>query len=355
LHSSDPVSVYLSAACRLASPTIELIADALYRDREVVRLHAMRRTLWVFTPEVARAAHTAFFATLVGPMRRTMYHLLADNRVSEDPERWLDHAVAAITDVLAELGEATARQVGEALPELRVRLEVPPGNQAGASIAAHTRVLNLMGFEGIAVRARPLGTWTSGQYRWTLSDRWVSGGLRDGDPSKAITTIVDRYLRAFGPVSMTDIRWWTGWTKLTTSTALANSGAQTIDGTSGELWVAEGDTQAGLAPGPWVALLPGLDPTVMGWKQREWYLADEHVSHVFDRNGNAGPTIWADGRVVGGWAQRADGQLVHRLFERISATHVRLLQLELERLRSFVGDTRFTTRFPSQLSRELSA
>jgi hypothetical protein len=122
-----------------------------------------------------------------------------------------------------------------------------------------------------------------------------------------------------------------------------------------ELWVADGDDEDELAPGPWVALLPGLDPTVMGWKQRQWYLPDDHVADLFDRNGNAGPTIWVDGRVVGGWAQCADGKLVHRLFERISAPHERLLQIELDRLREFVGDTRFTTRFPSPLSRELSA
>ena len=181
LHSSDPVSVYLSAAARMRAPTVELIDAALYRDREVVRHHAMRRTLWVLTPDLARAAHASSTAALVGPMRRSMCKLLAANNVTDDPERWLDRSIGSIADTLAELGEATARQVGEALPELGVRLEVPPGNPAGATIAAHTRVLNLMGLMGIAVRARPLGTWISGQYRWTLTDRWLSGGLGQDD------------------------------------------------------------------------------------------------------------------------------------------------------------------------------
>jgi hypothetical protein len=283
-----------------------------------------------------------------------MCKLLAANNVTDDPERWLDRSIGSIADKLSELGEATARQVGEALPELGVRLEVPPGNPVGATIAAHTRVLNLMGLMGIAVRARPLGTWISGQYRWTLADRWLSGGLGQDDRLTAATAIADRYLRAFGPASMADMQWWTGWTKLATSTAIVDSGAETVDGTDGELWVAAGDTDAELDPGPWVALLPGLDPSVMGWRQRGWYLDDAFVSALFDRNGNAGPTIWADGRVVGGWAQGADGRLVDRLLEPISAHHERLLLTEIERLEAFVGDTRFTIRFPPPLSRELS-
>ena len=46
---------------------------------------------------------------------------------------------------------------------------------------------------------------------------------------------------------------------------------------------------------PWCALLPGLDVTTMGWYDRDWYLG-AHRGQVFDRNGNAGPTVWCDGR-----------------------------------------------------------
>lgn len=44
---------------RMAHPSIEAVSKALYDDRTVVRHHAMRRTLWVMTPEVARQAHGA--------------------------------------------------------------------------------------------------------------------------------------------------------------------------------------------------------------------------------------------------------------------------------------------------------
>ena len=46
----------------------------------------------------------------------------------------------------------------------------------------------------------------------------------------------------------------------------------------------------------------------MGWYDRDWYLGG-HRSQVFDTNGNAGPTIWWNGRVVGGWTQDGDGRV----------------------------------------------
>ena len=47
----------------------------------------------------------------------------------------------------------------------------------------------------------------------------------------------------------------------------------------------------------------------MGWKERSWYLGP-HAPDVFDNVGNVGPTIWLGGRIVGGWAQTADGTVV---------------------------------------------
>ena len=81
------------------------------------------------------------------------------------------------------------------------------------------------------------------------------------------------------------------------------------DGTTGH--VLPGDLEATPPSEPVAALLPGLDPTTMGWKARAWYLG-EHGPRLFDRNGNAGPTIWWDGRIVGGWASMPDGVIQMR-------------------------------------------
>ena len=59
LHSTDPVTVYLSAMLRMERPSVEAVERALYVDRTVIRHHAMRRTLWVATPPVVRQMHAA--------------------------------------------------------------------------------------------------------------------------------------------------------------------------------------------------------------------------------------------------------------------------------------------------------
>ena len=107
-------------------------------------------------------------------------------------------------------------------------------------------------------------------------------------------------------------------------------------------------------PAPWAALLPSLDPTVMGWTSRDWYLGG-HRAALFDRNGNAGPTAWWGGRVVGGWAQRADGEVVLRMLEDAGVEAERALAAEAERIRAFLGPVRVIPRFRTPLEQALTA
>jgi hypothetical protein len=100
-------------------------------------------------------------------------------------------------------------------------------------------------------------------------------------------------------------------------------------------------------------LLPALDPAPMGWQERTWYLG-AHRAACFDRSGNIGPTVWSDGRIVGGWAQRKDsGEVVVRLLEDIGAEAEAAVHAEAQRLRAWVGDARVTPRFRTPLEREL--
>jgi hypothetical protein len=103
-----------------------------------------------------------------------------------------------------------------------------------------------------------------------------------------------------------------------------------------------------------VALLPALDPTVMGWQDRSWFLGP-HGLALFDVNGNAGPTVWLNGRVVGGWAQRRDGEIAIRLLEDVGADARKLIEDEASRLRDWLGEVRVIPRFRTPTERELSA
>jgi hypothetical protein len=121
----------------------------------------------------------------------------------------------------------------------------------------------------------------------------------------------------------------------------------------GDGWVASGDRER-LDEEPWVGVLPSLDPTTMGWKERGWYLRPE-AEDAFDRNGNAGPTLWVDGEVVGAWAQAPDGELRSTYLVPVSASRRKQVATRLDEVAAMIGDTRFTVRFPGRVNAVLLA
>jgi Winged helix DNA-binding domain len=203
------------------------------------------------------------------------------------------------------------------------------------------------------VRTRPLGGWTSGQYRWATTEHWLGAPLREIDHAEACSELLGRWLRSFGPATMTDIRWWTGWTAALAKTTLGAIDAAEVRLAEGTGYLLPDDLERAHDADPWVALLPGLDPTAMGWKERGWYLGD-HASDLFDRNGNAGPTVWANGRVVGAWAQAEDGEVVIEPFARLDAATRARLDDERGRLAAWLGDVRIRPRFGTPLGNELA-
>jgi hypothetical protein len=351
LHASDPSSVYLSASARMATPSIGAVAAVLHDSRSLVRFHAMRRTLWVSTPAVARSAMAAML-DVARTERKKLLGFLQDAGVAE-PEAWLAAANERVLAVLRERGPMTTRRIGDLVPELRTPLRVGVGTRNETTVTAHARVLLLLGFDGVIVRTEPIGAWTTSEYAWSDAAAWLPGGLSGGDPDAGAHDIAARYLHAFGPVTTGDLQWWTGWTVGRTRAALARIGAVPVDVDGEPAWLAADDVDP-VAGAKSVALLPALDATAMGWRGRDWYLDPAHVAALFDRSGNAGPTVWMDGRIVGGWMQRRDGAVVHRLLEPVPAARARQIEGAARRLEALVGDARVNVRFPAPLQKELA-
>jgi hypothetical protein len=91
----------------------------------------------------------------------------------------------------------------------------------------------------------------------------------------------------------------------------------------------------------------------MGWKQREWYLGP-HREQLFDTAGNAGPTVWWEGRIVGGWRQAESGEVELQMLEDAGADAIGAINAEAERLNAWLDGTRVMPRFPSPLSKALA-
>jgi hypothetical protein len=268
----------------------------------------------------------------------------------EDPEQWLANAEEQVLADLREHGPSTAREIGQRAAALRQQLYLSPGKAYAAVQSAHTRVLYILGIAGHMLRARP-SNWINGAYRYAAAETWLPGGLGDLDPRQASAELAGRWLQRFGPATTADLQWWMGWTMSRTKQALTDCGAVHAELEVGPGWLAVDDPPLGPVE-PWVAVLPGLDPTIMGWKQRDWYLPSTSAE-VFDSAGNAGPSLWVDGRVIGAWAQTKDGTIHTHYFERVTAARRCEIDQRIDELKAWIGDTRFTVRFPGDIHARL--
>ncbi|MFD0904086.1 winged helix DNA-binding domain-containing protein [Actinomadura sediminis] len=359
LHATDPATVFLSVAARSVRADPAAVERALYDDRTLLRMLAMRRTMFVAPTDLVPVLQASTADALAAKQRAVYARMIEKGLIDRDPGftdvlAWFTEAEEAAHRALLARGEATGAQLGADVPVLRTRVDPAPGKSYSKPTGITTWVLVVLGCAGRIVRGRPNGSWISSQYRWAPVETWLPGGIAPMPADAARTELVERWLRAFGPAPVTDLKWWTGWTAAQVKKALAPLDTTEVDlgGTAGI--VLTDDLEPVETPEPWAALLPALDPTPMGWRERGWFLG-EHRPALFDRNGNIGPTIWWDGRIVGGWAQRPDGEIALRFLEDAGAAARAAAEREAERIAAWYGDVRAVPRFRTPLERELAS
>jgi hypothetical protein len=227
---------------------------------------------------------------------------------------------------------------------------VPLGETAVDPRAA-PRVLTYLSANGDVARAATAGGWHLSRPRWTLMSSWLPAPQPRLPAAAGYRELLRRWLYTFGPGTEDDLVWWFGATKSVVRAALAdlNAVAVGLDG-GGTGWLLPDDLDDVAPPPPWAALLPVLDPTVMGWRHRDFYLAP-HRAEIFDRRGNAGTTAWVDGRVVGCWVQDPAGVVEVRLLEPVSAEARRALDAEAVRLTAWCAGFRVPTIYHSPAMR----
>lgn len=342
LHSTDPASTFLAALARTPGASIDDVEHALYDDRSLVRVLAMRRTLFAVPREHVGIVLVGAGADIGRQQRTLLKKMLVESEVTDDPDPWIERAEAAALAAMKGAGEIISTELAAADPLLGTRIEVAPGTKYATSVSIASRMLTLLSAEGEVVRTRPRGGWTSTQFRWTTLDAWI-GDVERPDTATASSDVAKAWLGSYGPASPDDLQWWTGWTKTRTKAALATIDTVEVDldGTPGLLLATDADPV--LAPDPWVALLPALDPSAMGWKHRDFCLGP-HRSVLYDVNGNAGPTVWVDGRMAGGWAQRDDGEVAVTLLDDVGADATARVEERAAELTTMLGDVRLKAR-----------
>lgn len=340
LHATDATSPYLSAWARLAAFDLGDLDVALFDRRSLVKVPAMRRTVWMAPTGSVPMLHAACNDGVFERELRLLGSRVEGAGVAPTGHgaTWLAGVVDDTLTALEAAGEATASELAAAVPALSGRIPQGKDTSWEGAMTVSTHVLSLLSARGAIVRGRPRGSWISTQYRWAPMSAWQDDRLPRVDPTTARAELALAWLAAFGPATERDLKWWTGWTLGATRAALATVGAVEVELDDGLRGVALADDLDAEPPvEPWVALLPPLDPTVMGWSERGFYLGD-HGPLVYDTAGNAGPTVWANGRVVGAWTIPPEGDVRWAAFEPVGREVEEMIDAEAERLTTWFAD-----------------
>ncbi len=211
LHATDPATVYLSVLARCPVLTVDDVARELYDERRLVRMLAMRRTLFVVPADLVPVVHAAASLDVAASLRRRLLTQLAtiptDPALPDDLAGWLAAIEAGVAEAIEQLGVASGAELARAEPRLRTALLPTTDKAYDVRRAITSQVLTVMGAEGRIVRGRPLGAWTSRQHTWERATTWWPDGIENVEPAKARARLVEEYLRRFGPATEIDVTW----------------------------------------------------------------------------------------------------------------------------------------------------
>jgi len=350
LHATEPATPYLSLFARIDPFTRADLDDALFESRSLVKQLAMRRTLFVFPRELLPAAVSGPSARVAGQEYGRLVKDLERSQVTGDGASWLATAREAVLARLAGGAELGAKQLREGLVELAGQVSWYEHKPYGAVLHVAPRVLAWLSAAGDVVRGRNAGHWRITRPLWTRMDDWLGAPVSRYEVREGYAELVAGYLRTFGPATERDLVWWFGATKGAVRQALSDRSAVQVRLERAQNgWVLPDDVDPEPPAEPWATLLPALDPTTMGWKERDFYLQPDFAPAIFDWAGNCGTTAWWDGQIAGAYVQDDAGQ-VELIVPRDPGPAGRAaLRAEAKRLEDWLDGEKVTALYKSPL------
>jgi uncharacterized protein YcaQ len=329
LHAQVMSSAELTLHARVDGLEREAVANALWDERSLVKLWAMRGTLHLLP--------AAELDTWLGAFGTYDHYLKPGYLRNFELSR----------EQLEELVDA----IGEALDgELRTREEL------GAEVA------RIAGAPELADKVR--GSWgpylkpasfrgrlcfgpSDGQkVRFTRPDSWLGRRIDTGDAEDALREVTRRHLGAFGPAAREDLaRWWgvqpaQGGRMLK---ALGEDVAEVdVEGTAGWMLREHADEAAAeQPPARLVRLLPGFDMWVIGAARDAAALLDPaEKKRVYRNQGWISPVLLVNGRMDGVWKHERKGRrltVAVEPFGKLPKWARKQVEVEAERLAAFLG------------------
>ncbi|MCS0824628.1 winged helix DNA-binding domain-containing protein [Cytobacillus firmus] len=277
MQSQTPNSPYVSLWTRIDNFKHETLSQLLL-NRDAVRIALMRSTIFLVTRRDCLALRPLIQPVLDRTLKANFGRRLTDVDNNE---------LAKISRDLVESQPCTLEELGKLLKEKWE--DTDP-----SALAAAAR--NLVPL----VQTPPRGIWgAKGKAIHTSAENWLCQSLVT---NYSLESLILRYLKAFGPATISDIQTWSGLTKirkvieglrLQLNTFFDEDGNELFDVSHAEF--PDIDT-----PVP-VRFLAEFDNILLSHKNRTRIIADEYRSRVFTVNGIIKATFLIDGYVQGLW------------------------------------------------------
>jgi len=301
LHATSTGTPYLSLFARMENFQKKHLDEEFYIKRNLMRLRAMRGTLFITSTESAPTLYQATKLPESDLLKRFYRWGMSLKEYRELTEE--------LYNILKDGGK-TLLEIRKAIPREMVRtIEL----REGKTIYKWTNVklvLTAMVRKGIVISEKDLGT-----LRITKANRYVlfqeiypNLNLESVRSEEARAILVKRYITAFGPVTEEDITWWTGLNKTNIKETLAAMEKELlhvkIGNLKGEYVMLKKDYEQfvkfKLLETCSISLLPYEDPYTKGYRIRD-RLIDEKSEKTVYVGGGVQPTILLNGKIVGMW------------------------------------------------------
>jgi hypothetical protein len=284
----------------------EADVTAAIADRAVVRTWLMRNTIHLVAADDLR-----WLVHLFGPMIRR-----------RAAKRWMD---LGLSPELLARAERSAPELLAQAP--RTRREVADGlRERGIAVPEDqgaTHVMMFLGTTGLTCHA-------AGD-RFALLDDWLPGTPAGPRGDDALAELARRYFRAFSPATAADFTAWSGLPSARAIALIRDELTPTpVHGRPGFRLGPEID-------GAGVRLLSGFDNYLVGYRDRNGIIADDHRAEIYV-GGIIRPTVLHDGAVVGRWRlERAAGTVAVGFFREPARAVRDRVEAELADVSRFVG------------------
>jgi len=170
--------------------------------------------------------------------------------------------------------------------------------------------------------------------------------LESISPEEAKRKLLMWYLSSYGPASIQDFAYWTGFTVKEAKHVFSSLNDAVlrvrIDGLKGEFWIFERDLKFLEKKSPSylsIHLLPPFDPLIMGHKEKTRILDPIHKRMVFLPLADVAATVLINGRIVGTWKYKKGKKIPKfevKLFGKLDNGKIKLIESEIERMSNFL-------------------